>query len=137
MNDLQTLSERWLVLKDAEAEAQAERRQVEDKLLSLLGIAENYEGTVNSEVSGGIKIKTVHKITRSINSDKIQELAQNRDNIALLQRVFDFKPSLKKKEWDALSPEELRVLAPAVTEKPARASFFITQTEEVQDVRAN
>lgn len=131
MSDLQTLSERWLVLKDAEAEAQAERRQVEDKLLSLLGIAENYEGTVNSEATGGIKIKTVHKIIRSVNPEKIQELANDRSNIALLQRVFDFKPSLRKKEWDALSPENLRVLAQAVTEKPARVSFFITQTKEV------
>lgn len=131
MSDLQTLSERWLVLKDAEAEAQAERRQVEDKLLSLLGIEEYKEGTVNSEAPGGIKIKTVHKIIRSVNPDKIQELAKDRGNIALLQRVFDFKPSLKKKEWDALSPEDLKVLALAVTEKPARVSFSITQTKEV------
>ena len=46
---LENLSQNWLDAKQAEKVATERRRELEDKLLSLIGVAENMEGTENVE----------------------------------------------------------------------------------------
>ncbi len=43
ISEMQDLSERWLAAKEAERQAVEERRQIEDRLSSLIGIAETLE----------------------------------------------------------------------------------------------
>ena len=44
-DDLNTLSEMWLAAKEAEKEATEDRRRIEDRIKSLVGVAENMDGT--------------------------------------------------------------------------------------------
>ena len=47
MSDLQALAIAWSYAKQAEAEAVAQRRAIEDKLTAALGIKEAEEGTLH------------------------------------------------------------------------------------------
>jgi hypothetical protein len=68
---LENLSQNWLDAKDAEHLATERRRRLEDKLLSLIGVAENMEGTESVETDGGYKIKITGRMTRKVNGERI------------------------------------------------------------------
>ena len=52
MSELETLAAEWYAAKEAEAAAISHRRECEDKMLSLIGIGEDHEGTTNAD--GGL-----------------------------------------------------------------------------------
>ena len=47
------LCQLWIQAKEDEKTAIENRRQYEDQLLSLIGVAENFEGIENAEAPGG------------------------------------------------------------------------------------
>jgi len=123
-NNLSEYAQAWLDAKQAEADATKRRRQIEDEMASLIGVAENFEGTETAEPDGYV-IKITGKISRKVDSDKLQELAHEAGLFEHLQSLFRWTPSLDKRKWEAADSSITAPLASAITAKPGRPSFKI------------
>ena len=127
-SDLNELSQLWLAAKQAEADATADRRKIEDRIKSLVGVAENLEGTETVDPDQ-FTIKIVGRIDRKVDGDKVQELAAEHGLTDHLSSLFRWKPDLNMAAWKAADESITKPLAAAITAKPGRASFTITSKE--------
>ena len=123
---LDELSHNWIRAKDLERIAIEERRQIEDKLLSLIGVSETLEGTETAN-TGEYKIKIVGRMNRKVDADKLHELAIENGLEAHLQNLFRWKPEINAKAWAAADEAITKPLLDAITTTPGRASFAITK----------
>lgn len=129
MTDLAELSQRWLQEKHKEDAAKEERRKIEDEMLALAHIPENADGT-NTLRLDNCTVKIVSRINRTVNSDKLQELAAENGLTDHLSSLFRWKPEINMEAWKNASYEITIPLSGAITAKPGRHSFSITQIEE-------
>ena len=120
------LSEAWLQAKEAERMATEARRAVEDELVKFFDISEQMEGTFNAKTNTGHSIKIVGRLSRKVDSDKVQELAAEYDLGSHLETLFRWKPELNLTAWKSTAPEITVLLADAVTVTASRPSFQIT-----------
>ena len=123
---LDNLIEQWRKAKDAETTAQAERRQIEDTIASVVSLAADLDGTLT--ISGVLKI--TGRIDRKVDAEKLQELAREAGLTDHLSGLFRWKPEINRKAWDAASESITRPLLGAITSKPGRPSFAITDKKE-------
>ncbi len=123
---LDNLIEQWRKAKETEAAAVEERRQIEDTIAVILGIPEDLDGVV--KVSGVLKI--TGRIDRKVDGDKLQQLALDAGLTDHLSGLFRWKPEINRKAWDAASESITRPLLGAITSKPGRPSFAITDKKE-------
>jgi hypothetical protein len=123
---LDELSHNWMRAKELERIAIEERRQIEDKLLSLIGVPETLEGTETAN-TGEYKIKIVGRMNRKVDADKLHELAIENGLEAHLQNLFRWKPEINAKAWAAADEAITKPLLDAITTTPGRASFAITK----------
>lgn len=123
---LDDLIQAWRKAKDAETTAQAERRHIEDTIASVVSLAEDLDGTLT--ISGVLKI--TGRIDRKVDADKLQELAREAGLTDHLSGLFRWKPEINRKAWDAASDSITRPLLGAITSKPGRPSFAITDKKE-------
>lgn len=128
-DDLNELSALWIAAKDAEKEATEDRRKLEDRMKSLIGVAENMEGTETAEPDS-FTIKIVGRIDRKVDSDKLQELAAEAGLSDHLSSLFRWKPEINMAVWKAADQSITSQLAGAITAKPGRPSFTITRKEK-------
>jgi hypothetical protein len=128
MSDLKTLSADWLRHKSAEEHAVTERRKIEDQIVKLLAVAENFEGTETAEPEGFV-VKIVGRIDRKVDGDKVQELAAEFGLTDHLAKLFRWKPEINMAIWRATDATITGPLAGAITAKPGRPSFKITIKE--------
>lgn len=122
---LQTLSQAWLDAKSAEKTAIDQRRKAEDNLLSLLGTAENLDGT-ETHSPDGYKIKITGRITHRVDGDRLQEIAEVNGLADHLPVLFRWKPEINLTIWKSTSENITNVLSEAITAKPGRPSISIT-----------
>ncbi len=132
MSELPYLAHEWARLKEAERQATEVRRAIEDKLCRLIGIAENFEGT-KTATPDGWAIKITGRLTRSVDSDLLQQLAAEHGLSDHLSSLCRWKPELNKREWDNASQNIRDALSPAINTKPGRPSFAITQTTTTEE----
>ncbi|MDA1330685.1 MAG: hypothetical protein O3B43_06445 [Chloroflexi bacterium] len=121
------LAQNWLDAKSAEHAAIERRRELEDKMLSLIGIAENMEGTDTVETDGGYKIKIMGRMSRKVDADRIQDIAAEEGLTEHLSSLFRWKPELNMAAWKNADKSITDPLLGGITTKPNRASFQITQ----------
>lgn len=120
---LDDLAIRWSRAKAAEQAANKERLAVEAEIAKLVGVAE--EGTTNAETEA-FKIKTVGKLTRSLDSDALQT-----DWEALpdaIQKCFSWDAKLDTKAFRALESmrdDLIPTISKYITTKPAKASISV------------
>jgi len=124
MSDLSILSAAWLSHKSTEEHAVVDRRKVEDQIVKLLEIAENFEGTETAEPEGFV-IKIAGRIDRKVDGEKVQELAAEFGLTEHLAKLFRWKPELNMAVWKATDATITGPLAGAITAKPGRPSFKI------------
>ncbi len=117
--------QQWLNAKAIETAAIKTRRDLEDAMIKVLGIAENLDGTVNIDLDV-YKIKIEGRINRKINSDKLQELAAENGLTEHLASLFRWKPEINAAAWKAARPEITFPLLDAITATPGRPSFTIS-----------
>lgn len=129
MIDLDTLADAWKQAKAAEQKAQDERREIEDRMLSLVGITGTEEETVTAETPTGFKIKITGRMNRKVNSDLLQHLAAEAGLSDHLATLFRWKPEINMKAWQAAAPNITRPLEQAITTKAGRPSFTITRED--------
>ena len=127
-DDLNTLSEMWLAAKEAELEAVEDRRRIEDRIKSLVGVAETLDGTETVDPDR-YTIKIVGRIDRKVDSDKLQELAAEHGLTEHLSSLFRWKPEINMAVWKATDEAITKPLAAAITAKPGRPSFTIISKE--------
>lgn len=127
-DDLNELAAMWLAAKEAERQAVDDRRRIEDRIKSLVGVAENLEGTETVEPDQ-FTIKIVGRIDRKVDSDKLQELAAEYGLTDHLSYLFRWKPEINMAAWKAADPSITKPLSAAITAKPCRASFTIIPKE--------
>jgi predicted fused transcriptional regulator/phosphomethylpyrimidine kinase len=128
MSDLQTLSADWLRYKSDEEKATTERRKIEDQMVKLLAIPENFESTETAEPQGFV-VKISGRIDRKVDGDKVQELAAEFGLTDHLAKLFRWKPEINMAIWKASDESITKPLAAAITAKPGRPSFKIIPKE--------
>jgi hypothetical protein len=123
--DLKLLSAFWMQYKADEEKAQTERRKIEDQMVKLLAIPENFESTETAEPEGFV-VKVAGRIDRKVDGDKVQELAAEFGLGDHLAKLFRWKPEINMTAWKAADATITGPLAGAITAKPGRPSFKIT-----------
>ena len=127
--NLADLSAQWIAAKDAEKAAQDTRRVIEDRMLSLIGLPEAFEGT-ESAAAPGFKIKLVGRLNHRIDSDKLQEIAAENGLTDHLSSLFRWKPEINVRSWKAADESITTALLEAITTTPGRPSFSIEHQEK-------
>ena len=127
VSDLQQLSQMWLIAKENETSATADRRKIEDRIRKLASVRDDVEGT-ETLAPAGYKIKIVSRIDRKVDADKVQELAAEHGLTDHLSTLFRWKPEINMAIWKAADESITRPLAGAITAKPGRPSFTIEPT---------
>ena len=126
---IENLSQNWLDAKHAERVATDRRRELEDKLLSLIGVAENMEGTESVETDGGYKIKITGRMTRKVNAERLQELAAENGLSDHLASLFKWTPTIVSDQWESADPSITEPLLDAITTTAGRPTFKIIVKE--------
>ncbi|MGB3724292.1 MAG: hypothetical protein WA981_00860 [Glaciecola sp.] len=124
MSEPMSLFDKWLDAKDMEREATEFRRDIEDRLMQELNVNLTHEGPQTFEPEG-YKVKATVRINRTIDSDKLQEIAAESGLSDHLGELFRWKPSINMTEWKKAAPEITQPLTQAITAKPGRPSFTI------------
>lgn len=127
MTDTSTLCQAWLHAKETERVAVESRRDLEDQLAQILQIPEQLDGNMTKNQEDFV-IKVTGRINRSIDSDKLQELAIDAGLSDHLGSLFRWKPEINMSAWKAADETITRQLAGAITAKPGRPSFAITKS---------
>jgi len=128
MHEIDELLIEWTLAKKAETEAVEARRLAEDIMLKRLNLDANFEGTENYEI-GRYKLKIVNRMNRKIDSEKLQEIAQENGLSEHLSALFRWKPDINVATWKATDERITRVLLDAITTTAGRPSFSITIQE--------
>lgn len=123
---LPNLSALWLEAKAREVKAINDRRSIEDQMRSLIGIAENLDGTMTAKPDGYV-VKVTGRINRKVNADKLQELAAEAGLTEHLSSLFRWKPEINMTAWKATDAAITTPLLGAITSEAGRPSFAITK----------
>ena len=124
--NLADLSAQWMEAKAAEKAAQDARRVIEDRMLSLIGLPEAFDGTENAE-AGHYKIKLVGRLNHKIDADRLQELAAEHGLTDHLGSLFRWKPEINARSWKAAEACITKPLLQAITTTLGRPSFSIEE----------
>lgn len=128
-DDLATLAKLWLLAKEGEREFVNDRRDLEDRMKSLVGVSENLEGAEIREVDGYM-IKVTGRIDHKVDAELVQELAAEFNLTSHLSSLFRWKPEINMSVWKTADSEITEPLAGAITTKPGRPSFSIVIKEQ-------
>jgi len=120
--NLESLQLNWAIAKATEQSAQEERRKIEDQIIAFLGVPADLDGTVTHGV-----LKVTGRIDRKVDGDKLQQLALDAGLTDHLSALFRWKPEINRKAWDAADISITGPLLGAITSKPGRPSFALTE----------
>jgi hypothetical protein len=123
------LAREWMEAKQVEKSAVESRRKIEDRLLSLIGVPETMEGTQSAE-AGAYKIKVTGRMSRKVDTDKLQEVALANGIFDHLQSLFRWKAEINAAQWKIADASITEPLTEAITTKPGRPAFQITREGE-------
>lgn len=124
-----SLYEQWLDAKEVEIKAVEARRVVEDKLLSIYGIAEGSEGSRTIK-EDGYKVVVTSRVTRNVDTDKVQQIALEQGLTSHIQFLFRWKAEINAKIWKNTAESITSPFIEAITAKPGRPSFTIQKENE-------
>ena len=127
--DIDTTAAEWIAAKDLEKAAVKRRRELEDHLLSLIGIPENMEGTETVETDGSYEIKLTGRMNRKVDAEMLRELATDAGVSEHLGTLFWWKAEINTAAWLFVDAAITKPLLRAITTKPGRVSVSITKEE--------
>lgn len=128
IHDITSLAAKWLEAKEQERMAIERRRIIEDQMAVELVLPVDIDSTLTFTPDKYV-IKTVGRLNRKVDSDKLQELAAEAGLSDHLSTLFRWKPEIEMKAWKACDPAITSALADAITVTPGRPSFTITIKE--------
>lgn len=116
------LSKEWMKAKKAEEKAKEKRLEIEASIVD--GLRLPLEGTTTDD-GDEYKVKISTKISRTVDADKVVEIATTSGRDDLLRKLFRWKPEINKAIWDAEDDEIKSIFSAAVTAKSAKPSISI------------
>jgi len=123
-SDINDFAQIWMQAKEAERIAIETRRKAEDDFIAMLKLNINQDKIEN--VTDGVhKIKITTRLTRKVDSDLVQEIAQEYGLTEYLHTLFRWKPEIDLKAWKSVDEVVQNKLAPAITVSAGRPSFNI------------
>lgn len=128
--NLAELMQFWQEAKQSEKAWQDRRRLIEDEIAEQLELTE-LEG-VQTVKAGGYVMKVTQRTNRSVNADVLQELAIEAGLEAHLRELFRWKPELNLRQWNNADASVRKALEGAITSKPGRPSFALSNNAEEQ-----
>ena len=125
--ELEHLAERWLIVKDAERQANAERLRIEDKILELHPAKE--EGSSSWTMQNGYKLKLIGKLSYKADLDMLLDIIAEwpEDQQPIKTETKADEAALKFLR--ANRPDLWKRIAPAVTTKPMKTTVTIEEAE--------
>lgn len=129
IHDITSLAAKWLEAKEQERMAIERRRIIEDQMATELALPVDIDSTMTF-TPGRYVIKTVGRLNRKVDSERLQELAAESGLTDHLSTLFRWKPEIDMKAWKATDPSITSALADAITVTPGRPSFTITTKGE-------
>ena len=123
-----SLARQWAEAKEVETRAIRLRRDIEDEMIAFYKISNQMEGTQNED-DGTYKIKIVNRISRKVDSEKVQELAAEFGLTDHLSQLFRWTPEINATAWKSAHESITRPLMDAITATPGRPSFSNTIKE--------
>ena len=129
MNSLELLVLDWIETKETERKAAETRRMIEDRMLSLIGVSETLEGTETASTEAGFIIKVFGRMNRKVDTDLLQELANENGLTEHLSSLFRWKPDVNLSAWKSTDSSITNKLLPAITTTPGRPSFTIIEKD--------
>lgn len=127
VTDVEQLAQMWLIAKENETSATADRRKIEDQIRKIANLRDDTEGTETLALEG-FRVKVVGRIDRKVDADKVQELAAEFGLTNHLSTLFRWKPEINMAIWKSTDEAITKPLAAAITAKPGRPSFTIEPT---------
>lgn len=124
---LADLAQQWIDAKAAEKAANESRLMIEAEILART--AAKPEGVVGTD-AGGFHVSVDYKLTRSVDTEKLQEIWPSLVDKA--QACFAWKASVKVGELRKVQeflPEEYARLASVIEVKPAKATVRVEAIE--------
>jgi hypothetical protein len=128
-NELDDLAEEWISQKELERLVTDKRRMIEDRLTALLALKEGAEGTETAKTEQGFIIKTVGRLNRKIDADKLQDIATEHGLTEHLSKLFRWSPDIDARAWKSADEAITRPLLGAITTTPGRFSYTITRKD--------
>ena len=124
MQTLEQLITARIAAKREEDAAIAERRRIDGEIAEILKDPAKPEGTISQKVESlGVKVGVTYKITRSVDSKKLQ--ADWDKLTAGAQAAFRWKPDVSVSELRKLEGPDAAAAAIYITAKPASPSVDI------------
>jgi hypothetical protein len=124
-----SLYQAWLNAKQTEETAVKVRRDLEDQMVKDFNVPATLDGTKNITTSDGFTIKIVGRMTRKVNAEKLQELAEEHGLSDHLSSLFRWKPEINSEQWAAADSSITTPLLDAITTTAGRPTFKITIKE--------
>lgn len=125
-NVIAQLAADWMEAKRVEEESIRVRREIEDQISQLLNVSPALEGTSKFEVDG-YDIRIIGRIDRKVDADLVQEVAAEHGLTGHLSYLFRWKPEVNAAQWKSADESITGPLLAAITARPGRPSFKITQ----------
>lgn len=123
--ELEHLSQEWLIVKEKERKANAERLAIEIQILKLAPARE--EGSTSLTLSNGVRIKATGKLSYKADLDKLLEVTANWPEEQKPIKVETTPDEAALKFYRTNRPDLWRKLADAVTVKPLKTSITIEE----------
>lgn len=89
------------------------------------------EGTNTVNLDNGWKLKAVHKLNRTLDKAALPAVLKEMEE-GSEERLINYKPELKLKEYKALAEAQKQILNQAVTTKPGTPSLELVPPKETK-----
>jgi hypothetical protein len=123
------LMEKLHYAKRNEMDCIAIRRELEDRLRTLLGIDDSQHG-VKTFYGGMYSLKVTPRIDYKVDAPMLKSIAAAAGLEHYIYSMFRWKAEVNMREWKE-APIEVRMLfSDAVTAKPGRAAFIVERQED-------
>lgn len=130
MTQLHDLAQEWLKAKEDERQAIERRRDLEDKMASMMSISPDLDGTFRLPLDDGTEVKVVGRIDRKVDYEAVTAIAMEHGLQQHVPHLFRAKLELNMRAWTSSDQAITRPFAAAITAKPGRPSFSVTKKEE-------
>lgn len=102
---------------------------MEEEIISTFALPENdaFSKTINDS---GYKLTFTKRVNRTIDSEKLKDLARENGISDSLGIIFSWKPTVVAKEWKKIKEKYQGILAQAFTENVGKTSIKIEKIGE-------
>lgn len=129
---IEALITKWIEADTARAKWVAEEMRLRKELAEAL-FTNPVEGSNNKiKVGHGKAIQMTYKINRSVDKKVLDELREKPNIAPLIASVIKYKPELKITEFKALTADDVKLLAPAIIEKPGAPDLELKDENKIR-----